>query len=90
MKTPLEVLDKWREALEELYTSLPDILPAHAHERFLKTGKWSDGSEQGCRGMTETVTYRVEDMQCVYAALDQALALLATSPEPSQNKEDMT
>lgn len=73
-------IERLREALSNLYHSLPDVLPSGALSRFEKTGKWSTGRGYGLRGLTGNVEYRSDDMECVYSAMDTAL--LAQGEQP--------
>lgn len=67
-------------ALEALYYALPDILPAGAHQRLAKTGKWSSGQAYALRGHTGELKYRADDMEDLYNAMDQAASVLAAHP----------
>jgi len=75
---------KLRAALEDLCTSLPDVLSSSAVERFRTKGKWAQGNSYALCGHTETVTYYADDMESVYAALDAAIRTLTTQAAPTQ------
>lgn len=68
-------VDALAVALSSVRHALPDILPEGAGRRFAETGRWAGKYEM--RGITGTVTYRADDMECVYSALDAAIAALA-------------
>lgn len=76
---PVSAVPDVLEALETLYHALPDILPSGAYQRFLNTGKWAAGNAYADRGIMARLEYRADDMETVYAAMDQARAALPPS-----------
>lgn len=73
-------------ALEALYNSLPDILPNGAYQRFLNSGKWSTGNSYALRGIVASLEYRADDMEIVYAAMDEANAAITRQAAPEAPK----